>query len=131
MRKLMFIPVMVAGALLPAVGSADTLETMARNLARFERHAGPPVEEIRNFRMSRWRPLGERELALWAKPGDVYLVRLEGPCIGFEFASTIHVTSTQRVVTQRFDAVEFDRQHCTIRSIQRVDYKALRRDGDD
>ena len=131
MSKYLKVALLATALLLPFAASADTPETMARNLARFERYAGPPVEEIRNFRLYRWRPLGERELAIWANPGDVYLVRLDGPCDGFDFVKTIHVTSSHRVVTRAFDAVEFEHQHCPIASIQPVDYKALRRDTDD
>ena len=131
MSKYFPLALLAAGLLLPLAGSADTPETMARNLERFERYAGPPVEEMRNFRLYRWRPLGERELAIWANPGDVYLVRLEGPCDGFDFAKTIHVTSSNRVVSRDIDAIEFQHQHCPIASIQPVDYKALQRDSDD
>jgi len=125
------LALLVASLFLPAISQADTPETMARNLERFERYAGPPVEEMRNFRLYRWRPLGERELAIWANRGDVYLVRIDGPCDGFDFVNTIHVTSSHRVVSRDFDAVEFQNQHCPIVSIQPVDYKALQRETED
>ena len=131
MQKYFRLAFLAAGLTFAAVAQADTPETMARNLERFERYAGPEVEEMRNFRLYRWRPLGELELAIWANAGDVYLVRLEGPCNGFDFAKTIHVTSSNRVVSRGIDAVEFQHQHCPIASIQPVDYKALQRESDD
>jgi hypothetical protein len=117
---------LAAAALFAAPAQADTREKMAENLARFQRFAGEPVKEMRHFRLHSWQPLGERDLAIWANPGDVYLVHVGGPCSGLGFARGITVSSTHRVVMTRFDYIAFDNQRCRIEEMRPVDYKSVR-----
>lgn len=121
-----------AAAVLLSAACAATAETRGRlreNLARHEQHAGAPIDEIRNFRLYRWSPLGPHELAIWANPGALYLVRVEPPCDGLDFAHAIGTTGLTRSLSARFDAIVFERKRCTIRSIQPVDYRRMRDDA--
>jgi hypothetical protein len=118
---------LAASLALAPTAHADTREKMAENLARFQRFAGEPVKEMRQFRLHSWQPLGDQDLAIWANPGDVYLVHVGRPCSGLGFARGITVSSTQRVVMTRFDYIAFDKQRCRIEEIRKVDYKAVRK----
>jgi hypothetical protein len=115
--------------LLSGAASADTRETMERNYEVFSRHAGEPVDEIRSyFRLYDWQPLGTTQLAIWVdNQYDAYLIEVEEPCSGLDFTRSIGVSSTQHVISRRFDKITFDRQVCTIRSIRPVDYRAVRK----
>ena len=106
----------------------ETTAKLAAKLARYEAHAGPPIAEVRNYRLYRWQPLGKQELAIWSNPRDVYLVRVHGPCNGLDFAKTIGTTTqgSVRTLNARFDSVVFEDQRCVIRTIQPVDYDAVR-----
>ena len=120
-----------AAALACAAGtaSADTKETMQRNLAIFERYAGEPVEQITAFRGIRnWQPLGKEALALWADEHRVYLVRVDSPCTGLDFTTGIRVEHTHPVLQARFDSIDVEHQHCRILEIRPVDYVAARKE---
>jgi len=106
---------------------ADTRATQERNRALYESHAGAEVEEIRSWKLYDWLPLGEDAFAVWTRPNaGVYIVYVDQPCVGLDFARTIGVTSTTRTVNRRFDRVKFDRQDCGISGIRPVDYDAVR-----
>ncbi len=118
--------VMLATLVLTApVAHAETDEQLAEDLVRHERFAAEPVKEIRNFRLYRWKPLGETALAIWANPGRLYLVEVDAPCNGLDWTRTIRVSSTARVISSRFDAVEFGSQRCQIVRIRPVDEKGM------
>lgn len=124
------IPMWLCAALVATTcAHADTDETMARNRAVYERHAGEPVDEVRMWKLYDWLPLGEDAFAVWTRPNaGVYLVVVDLPCAGLDFARTIGITSTQRTMSVRFDKVEFERQSCSMRSVRPVDYDAVRAD---
>ena len=121
--------ILLAAALLAAsaLAQADTDTTMAHNLALYEKYAGAPVEEIRQFRQDGFQMLGERAIGVWSNPGELYLVEVE-PCGGLDFARAISISSTQRVVSRRFDHVSFEHQRCRIERIRRVDERAMKKD---
>lgn len=113
--------------LLATAAAADTRETMERNRALYERHAGAEVDEIRSWKLYDWLPLGPDALAVWTRPNaGVYLLEVDGPCNELEYARTIGVTSTTRTVSRQFDRVEVGNQSCGIRRMREVDYGALR-----
>ena len=106
---------------------ADTRETQEKNFDLFSRHAGPPIDEIRQFRFNRWQQLGDYAIGVWSNPGELYLVEVDRPCNGLDFARNVGITSTQRVVSVRFDYVTFDKhQRCHITKIRPVDEKAMK-----
>lgn len=109
-----------------ATARADTLETQQKNLALFEKHAGPPVDSFFYPRLYQWQALGKEAVAVWAGVNRVYLLKVAKPCINLDWAKAIGVTSSGGTVKTRFDYVTFDRQRCQIASIQPVDYAAVR-----
>ena len=107
----------------PAARQAEALE-------RYSSIAGAPVRDFHFWKMDRWEVLGDLELAVWTTSRDAYLLQLQRPCTGLEFATTIGLTSTMQRVSSRFDSVLFENQRCRILEIRPVDgkaYKAVRR----
>ncbi len=102
-------------------------ERQAARLVEFESVAGEPVERFHFWDLQRWEVLGPYEIAVWTRVNEAWLIRVDKPCAGLEFAQAIGLSSNQNVVSTRFDAVLFERQRCTIREIRPVDGKALRR----
>lgn len=112
--------------LLTACASPGPRERQAARLAEVESVAGEPVESFNFWDMQRWEVLGPLEVMVWTRVNEAWLLRVDTPCPGLEFANVIGVTSTQNRVSRRFDAVRFERQRCPIREIRPVDGKALK-----
>lgn len=116
--------------LFAAPALAETDAQLAGEFARHERFAGAPIEEIRNYRLYRWKPLGETAVAIWANPGELYLVEVEAPCNGLDWAKTIATDGRARVLMARFDSIVFANQRCRIERIRPVDHEAMRAESD-
>ncbi len=117
---------LVVALMLAGAANAETLSKMERNYARFERFAGAPVEQVRNFQLQRWQPLGKYSLAVWIHVNTVYLIDVDQHCYGLDFAHAIGFTTSVSTLYRRFDSVVFDKQTCRIERIRPVDYKAYR-----
>ncbi len=104
----------------------------AANLARFERYAGTPQDSLHYFRTDGFEYLGRdargnESLAVWTSVNDVYLFKLQTPCIDLQHANAIGLTSTSDNVNARMDDVRYDHgRECRIETIQKVDYKAMK-----
>ena len=110
---------------------ADTRETEAANLARFQKYAGAPVENFTMWDMYKYQLLGPDTVAVWTGVNDVYLLKVEQPCINLENARAIAVTSKMsHQVNRRLDFVNFGSQQCQILEIRPIDYKAMVKAGD-
>ena len=98
-------------------------------LARFERHAGAPVERINTYSgLDRWQSLAPDKLAIWIGVNRVFLLTLRAPCSGLEFQQALAITSTNNIIDRRFDRVQVDGLSCFISEIRPVDYKALKQE---
>ena len=130
MHKIILLAGCVAAACSAAV-RADTRETEAANLARFEKYAGAPVENFTMWEMYKWQLLGPDSLAVWTGVNDVYLLKVEQPCINLENAKAIVVTSKMsHQVSRRLDFVHFGSQQCQIVEIRPIDYRTMVKGGD-
>ncbi len=103
----------------------------AANLARFERYAAAPQDSLHYFRTDGFEYLGRdahdnESLAVWTGVNDVYLFKLQTPCIDLEYARGIGLTSTSGNVNARMDSILFDHQRCRIETIQKVNDKAMK-----
>ncbi len=107
--------------------SAAYRERQDVELARFEKHAGDPVDSIRAFMgVDRWQSLAPTKLAIWTSVNRAYLLTLRAPCSGLEFQQKIAISSTNNTIHLRFDKVQFENQVCYLAEIRPVDYKALK-----
>lgn len=119
----------VALAALIALAACSTpgpRERDAINLALYSAHAGEPVESFHLRNLRDWVNLGESHLAVYTGHNQAWLLTVEQPCFGLEFAQTVGLSSTASRVHARFDSVRFERQSCRIREIRPVDVRALR-----
>jgi hypothetical protein len=112
--------------LLGACASPGPRERDALRLDQFMEAAGAPVDSFQFVRMHRWQGLGPEAVAVWTRLNQVYLIRVEQPCFGLEFARSIALTSSVARVSRRFDAVLFEDQRCRIEEIRPVDNDRLR-----
>jgi hypothetical protein len=117
-------------ALLAACASPGPRERGQVRLAAIEQAAGEPIESFRFWNLRSWEALGPQDVAVWTRFDEAYLLRVDGPCPGLEFASAIGVSSHMNRVTRRFDAVTFDKQNCRIAEIRPIDTRLLSQRGD-
>ena len=101
-------------------------------LAEYEAHAGAPVQQFRLMgTINSWTALGDSAVAVTTSPNRTWLLDLSGPCHELRSAIAIGLTSTNGMVSARFDKV-LPRTHnptgmpCHIQQIRPVDVKALR-----
>ena len=129
MRKFMVLAgCAVAG--LSGAALADTRATEAENLARFEQFASAPVDNFTMWKMYQFQLLGPDTVAVWSGVNDVYMLKVEQPCINLENAKAIVVTSKmQHQVNKKLDFVNFGSQRCQILEIHPIDYKAMKAGG--
>ncbi len=125
---------LVAGCLFAALfaagAHAQTREVQQQNLERFEKYAGAPVEEFEFWSLHKWQLVGPEKIVVWPTINDAYLITVDKPCPGLEWAKGIGVTSQQRhIVSRKFDYVTYGRGRCAIREIRPIDYKAMLKDG--
>ncbi len=129
------VVIAIVGLVLGASACTTTAEYRAREdteLARFERHAGMPIERINTYTgLDRWRSLAADKLVIWTSINRVYLLTLRAPCSGLEFQSALAITSTNNIIDRRFDRVQVDGLSCYISEIRPIDDKALKQEERD
>lgn len=106
---------------------ADTRAHEAKELERYQKFAGDPIDEFQMFELWQWQVVGPLKLLLWSTVKDVYLVTLDKTCNRLEWTNGLSVTQNMKwKVTKTFDFVDFGAQHCKIVEIRPIDYKAMR-----
>ena len=116
------VTLVAAGAAL-----ADTAKVMAENLARFEKFAGKPQDSVTVFQLQGWQPLGADHIAIWTGVNDVYLIRVAKPCINLSWTNSVGINPHMNQLQARFDSIHVRGMPCQIETIQKVDYRALRK----
>lgn len=112
--------------LLAGCATQGYAEKRAERTAWFREAAGEPVSNFRFWRLDRWEAVNRSQVAVWARPDEGYLLDLDEPCPGLEFADFIGLTSQSNRVQSRFDSVLFEDQKCRIREIRPIDSKRLK-----
>jgi hypothetical protein len=111
----------------PLLASCSTSrERMAAELSEVQRHAGDPVNSLQFFRMDRFEILGRDSIVLWTRPNQAWLIEVDEPCFGLDFATSVGVTSNMNRVYRNSDFVVFKDQRCRIDQIRPIDVKALK-----
>ena len=112
--------------------SLSYLERQDGELARFEKHAGEPIERIRAFQgVDQWQALSPLKLVIWTGVSRAYLLTMRAPCTGLEYQKAIAITSTNNIIDLRFDKVRFEQQVCYFSEIRPVDYQAVQQERRD
>ena len=115
-----------------ASAGAQTRKTQQENLERFEKYAGAPIDQFEFWSLYKWQLVGPEKVVVWPTINDAYLLTVDSPCPGLEWAKTIGVTSKQRhIVSSKFDYVTYGRGQCQISEIRPIEYKKMLKDGPD
>ena len=127
MRNIFLLAIAATCAALPA--HADTAAHMAKELARYQKYAQPPVDRFPMLNIWQWQVVGKDKLVVWPTINTAYLLTVLTPCLRLEWTQSIGITqNTAMHVDRHFDSIVFDHQNCRISKIQPLDYKALLRD---
>ena len=108
---------------------AQTRKTQAETLERYAKYAGDPIGEFQFWSLYKWALAGPTKVLVWPNINEAYLISVEDPCPGLEWAKGIGVTSKQpRLVSTRFDFVTFGNGRCHIEEIRPIDVKRMTED---
>ncbi|HRQ64599.1 MAG TPA: DUF6491 family protein [Xanthomonadaceae bacterium] len=92
------------------------------------KHMGEPVEDVRAFRLTDWRPLDRYHLVVWRSVNEAFVIRVQEPCTNIDFARSVAVEFQAPVLRSRFDFVRIDGDRCRIEEIRPVDYRLVRQE---
>ncbi|AIF46739.1 DUF6491 family protein [Dyella japonica] len=108
------------------VGADYTSRMDARRQA-YAAAAGTPVNSFHYFSLWSWEPLSDRQLAVYTRANEAWLIDLDGRCSNLEFTNHIGLTSSASEVSVKFDRVLTGPQDapCFIKQIRPVDLKQL------
>jgi hypothetical protein len=110
-----------AALLCAACAGMPPTERRAARLASFMAYAGPPVEEVRGFTLTRFEVVGPSEVVFWVRVSEIYLVTVQPHCPELTWANRIGVRQSMNVLRPRFDAITVRGIDCRIREIRPVD----------
>jgi hypothetical protein len=110
-----------------AAGCATKSARDAEAQAYFK-HMGEPVDEVRAFRLTDWRPLDRYHLVVWRSVNDAFVIRVQEPCTNIDFAQSLAIDYQAPVLRSRFDHVRIDGDRCRIEEIRPVDYRLVRQE---
>ena len=116
----------ICSLLLAGCATTSPREREEAALARYIAHAGEPVSSFHLRLMREWVSLGRTHLAVYTSVNEAWLLEIEQPCHGLDFARAVQLTSTGSRVYSKFDTVRFDQQICRIREIRKVDARAMK-----
>lgn len=112
--------------LLAACSGLGPRERDAQRLAEYEGYAGEPIEGFSYFTLQRFVSLGRYDLVVYTRINEAFLLTVEPPCSGLEFAKAIGLSATGNRVSRRFDFVRFENQQCRIEQIRPIDVRAMK-----
>lgn len=121
------LAMLLAGvAALPAIAQQTSSERA--DLARYQKYAGVPVDDVRYFQINGFEYLAPDKVAVWFGVNKLYLLTVELPCNNLAFANGIGLTSKNNMLYRNFDFVTFDHQRCKIVKIEPVDELKMKQD---
>jgi len=105
----------------------DYTTRMEQRQQAYATAAGAPVSSFRYFSLWSWEPLSDKELAVYTRSNEAWLIDLDGSCRNLEFTNHIALTSSASEVSVKFDRVITGGADapCFIKQIRPVDIKKL------
>ncbi len=90
---------------LPGCASTGSLDD-GQKLATYRSAAGEPVNSFSYLgRINGWTPLDDRNIAVWTRPSEAFLLTFDGRCQDIDFTPMISLTSQANRVYAGFDKV--------------------------
>lgn len=128
MSTIRLLLVTTLATMLAACAGAPYAQRSSERQAAYAAAAGAPVRNFRFFTLYSWEPLGDRQVAIYTKPNEAWLLDLGGGCQDLAFVNTIGLTSNLNQVMVGFDKVLTGRRNfpCTITEIRPVNVKSLK-----
>lgn len=99
------------------------------DLARYQRYAEPPVEQVHFFRIDGFEYLAPDRVAVWFGVNQMYLLTVEQPCNNLGLANAVGLTARDGMLHAKFDAVTFRHQRCRIMAITPINELQMKRDA--
>jgi hypothetical protein len=125
--KVVGLAVLLAGVVMvPAIAQQTSSERT--DLARYQKYAGAPVDNVRYFQINGFEYLAPDKVAIWFGVNKLYLLTVQLPCNNLAFANGIGLTAKNNMLYKNFDAVVFDHQRCKITKIEPVDELKMKQD---
>lgn len=118
------LSLLVLALLLAGCGIPRRPEGAALN--EYLQFAGPPVDQVRFFRLDSWEVVGRYQLVIYVTPWEAYLTTVAAPCEQLGWVNRLGVTSTVGTLSKFESVVMRDNQHCPILELRPVDVKALK-----
>ncbi len=112
--------------LLAACATRGSAGRDAAALERFEAAAGEPVDSFRFVHLQGFSTLGDEHIAIWTRPREAFLLRVDGPCSDLGWTPFIGLSSSLGRVHVRFDRLHVGRDRCRIAEIRPIDVAVLR-----
>jgi hypothetical protein len=122
------VPMMLALSACSSLPEQRQAQGQAQRQAAFAEAAGAPVNRFDYAGLYSWEALGPRQMALYTRPDQAWLLSFKAPCYRLDTATGIALTSHQQQVWINFDRVTALNSGvpCTIAQIQPVDMHRLK-----
>ncbi len=128
-RKTAGFALLLAGfAALPAW--AQQTDSERADLARYQKYAEAPVDQVRYFQINGFQYLAPDTVALWFGVNKLYLLTVQTPCTNLAFVNGIGLTSRNNMLHRDFDFVTFGHQRCKVLKIVPVNELKMKRDAE-
>ncbi len=120
------VVLLACAAAAPAVAQQTASERA--DLARYQKYAGAPVDNVRYFQINGFQYLAPDKVAIWFGVNKLYLLTVQTPCNNLAFANGIGLTAKNNMLYKNFDFVTFDHQRCKIMKIEPVNELKMKQD---
>ena len=115
-----------AAAAAPAI--AQQTDSERADLARYQKYAEAPVDNVKYFQINGFQYLAPDKVAIWFGVNKLYLLTVQTPCINLAFANGIGLTAKNNTLYKDFDFITFDHQRCKITKITPVNELKMKQD---
>jgi len=122
------VATVLSAAMLVSLAACASSMPRAERLALYQAHAGEPLNKIPYFSPQGWEEVDDDHILLTMRPSEVYLMKLNGPCLDYDNGKAVMaITNTAGYVQQKFDRVSFGTgMNCRIEEIRQVDMQGAR-----
>jgi hypothetical protein len=124
--KVVGLAMLVAAAAAPAI--AQQTDSERADLARYQKYAEAPVDNVKYFQINGFQYLAPDKVAIWFGVNKLYLLTVQTPCINLAFANGIGLTAKNNTLYKDFDFITFDHQRCKITKITPVNELKMKQD---